>query len=110
MVCSHDEYHCVVRAKRSLHTRPGSGSSHGGNVERKENHSIPSGSPTGKTQVMEEQGPRRGGSHVPCQGTRNVLCLDLKGRFVKSHLSGPLQCVHFFSVVVVYSLSHVQLL
>ena len=64
----HDEYHCVVRTKRSLHTRPGSGSSHGGNVERKENHSFPSGSPTGKTQVMEKQGPRRGGSVFPARG------------------------------------------
>ena len=35
-------------------------------------------------------------SRVPCQGTRNVVRLDLKGTFVKSRLSGPLQCEHFF--------------
>ena len=59
MVCSHDEYQ---------HTRPGSGSSHGGSVERKENRSIPSGSPTGKIQVVEEKGPGRGAAVFPARG------------------------------------------
>ena len=74
MVCSHDEYHCVVRAKRSLHTRPGSGSSHGGSVKTKENRSIPSVSPTGKTQVMEEQGAGRGAAVSPARGLE-MLCV-----------------------------------
>ena len=59
MVCSHDEYQ---------HTRPGSGSSHGGSVERQENCSIPSGSPTGKIQVVEEKWPGRGAAVFPARG------------------------------------------
>lgn len=35
-------------------------------------------------------GAERGGSGGTCQGTRNVLRLDLKGTFVKSHQSGHL--------------------